>query len=333
MTDQLNDNSYDPHAARHAAEVLRKKDFYHDENGDYVGAPTNLTVDGDGMVHDATGAIVGRAGEVFVDANGNAINAEGKIVGQATRPINAILDDARTGAGRTATLYVIKEESRPEPVTSSPEPITTSPLEFTPDSSDTVITKTESEINMSENLVPAEYAAPGYQNEAAREAEEGYVGGAGYGAGNDGGEYEGTDPRNKYLDGPDGVAQNRYGDGVYGAGDTFASRAFGQNHDTEMLDHSYNEKPEHLFGINDVDDAGEIPNVPDGAQDPYGTAQRPHYARNVTTGESVATNLTVDSDGNVYDAAGNYAGKAVEVVADANGDVLNSAGYVVGRTI
>jgi len=310
----------DPHAARHAAEVLRKRDFYTDENGGFVGAPTNLTVDDAGMVHDATGVIVGRAGEVFVDANGNAINADGQIVGQATRPINAILDDARTGLARTATAYA--------PVSSAPVEPALHPIPIEPANESTLATpitpNLTSEVPMTDDRVPATYAAPEFQNDAARAAEMGYEG--------DGGDCEGNDPRNKYRDGIDGVAQNRFGDGVYGAGDTFASRAFGQNHDTEMLDHNYNERPTGLFGHNDVGDAGEIPNIPDGGAAPYGTARRPHFARHVTTGASVATNLTVDEVGNVYDAAGNFVGREVEVVAGDRGEVVNAAGYVVGRT-
>ncbi|MDR2703438.1 MAG: hypothetical protein LBB58_03770 [Cellulomonadaceae bacterium] len=95
----------DPHVARHATEVLRKRDFYTDGSGGLVGAPTDLTVDSEGFVHDAAGVVVGRAGEVFVDANGHAINAAGRIVGRATRPINEVLDDARTGKAQNASIY------------------------------------------------------------------------------------------------------------------------------------------------------------------------------------------------------------------------------------
>jgi len=256
MTDQYRESDYDagisgsgaidPHAARHAAEVLRKQDFYTNEGGGFVGAPTNLTVDANGLVHDATGEIVGRAGEVFVDANGNAINAQGQIVGQATRPISAILHDARTGMAKTATTYL--------PTTPSAHP----------EIPNQVIPNPISEVQMSDERVPATYAAPTYQNEAAREAEAEFVG-----VGTGGADEYADDPRNKYRDGIDGVAQNRFGDGVYGDGNTFASRAFGQNRDTEMLEHDTPERPLDLFGRNDVGDAGEIPNAADAAAE-YG---------------------------------------------------------------
>jgi hypothetical protein len=106
------------------------------------------------------------------------------------------------------------------------------------------------------DAAPKEPAEPMYRNAAALAAEgdpgyrSGVVGGDGYGD-------AGYDPRNKYADGPDGVAQNVYGDGVYGDGTTFASRAFGQNRDTDMLDRDAPEQPLTEFGRNDMAVAAE----------------------------------------------------------------------------
>ncbi|MCL1800244.1 MAG: DUF3659 domain-containing protein [Promicromonosporaceae bacterium] len=85
----------DPKLARHAAEVVAKSEFYRNDAGDLLTAPTNLTVDENGNVLNAAGQIVGRAGEVFVDANGNAVNSAGQIVGSATADVPAIIDTAR----------------------------------------------------------------------------------------------------------------------------------------------------------------------------------------------------------------------------------------------
>jgi len=62
------------------------------------------------------------------------------------------------------------------------------------------------------------------------------------------------------------------------------------------------------------------------------TDQESHQARHIVSGETVPTNLFVDDDGNVTDAAGNYLGRAGEVVADAAGNILNSSGHVVGES-
>jgi len=139
------------------------------------------------------------------------------------------------------------------------------------------------------------------------------------------------DPRNKYLDGIDGVAQNRYGDGVYGDGRTFASRAFGQNLDTDMLDRDTPDRPLGFLGHNDLGTDG----LPHAGEPGYPAAANrwQHRVMHRVSGKSVATNLTVDAEGNVHDAAGNFVGKAGEVVAEPDGTVVNAARQVVGRAV
>jgi len=57
----------------------------------------------------------------------------------------------------------------------------------------------------------------------------------------------------------------------------------------------------------------------------------PNFERN-EAGEliGVPTTLTVDDAGNVYDANGNYVGRAGEIYVDMDGNAVNPAGQIVG---
>jgi len=348
--------------AHEAAEVLSKGEFYRDANGGLLQVPTNLTVSADGMVRDARGHVVGRAGEVFVDAHGNAVNADGYIVGVATAPLSPIIEAAHQSTYQNSTYQ--QEIPAQHPYPENNNVITNNDVLVNRDYSGR--TYTDGEImpdnyndegavyndgtefagepfieNATEGLVPeqvvTEQVVPeqGLVGDAAADAGVEYIDGVpAYNyrdAGYDTGARAWPDPRNKYMDGPDGVEQNRYGDGVYGDGSTFASRAFGQNLDTEMLDRDTPDRPLELFGHNDMGAAGEPVGYEEGA--PARENRWQHRAMHRVTGESVATDLTVDADGNVHDAAGNYVGKAGEVVAEPDGTVLNAARQVVGRAV
>jgi len=353
--------------AHEAAEVLSKGEFYRDANGGLLQVPTNLKVGADGMVRDARGHVVGRAGEVFVDAHGNAVNADGHVVGVATAPLSPIIEAAHQSTYQHSTY----QQGIPaqHPYSENYNVITNNDVLVNRDYSGR--TYTDGEImpdnyndegavyndgtefagepfieNATEGLVPEQVVTEQVVTEqvvpeqvlvgdAAADAGVEYIDGVpAYNyrdAGYDTGARAWPDPRNKYMDGPDGVEQNRYGDGVYGDGSTFASRAFGQNLDTEMLDRDTPDRPLELFGHNDLGAAGEPVGYEEGA--PARENRWQHRAMHRVTGESVATDLTVDADGNVHDAAGNYVGKAGEVVAEPDGTVLNAVRQVVGRAV
>jgi hypothetical protein len=272
-----------------ASAVINSQDYHRDASGSVVSAPTNLTVDSAGNVVNAQGQIVGRAGEVFLDASGHAINASGQIVGTATTPVSQILDsansnyqrgvtmdstmnDGATYSGRTfapnATDGLAVPGTVADPVVSATAGVaaaaavgSVAPVEHGIVAGQTVPTNLFVDANG--NVHDAAGNVLGKAGEVVADADGNVLDASGRIVGRTTGAVDTTDntyasanayadPRNKYLDGVDGVEQNRYGDGVYGAGDTFFSRAFGQNPTTDMLDNHTPEQDLTFMGRNDA---------------------------------------------------------------------------------
>ena len=59
----------------------------------------------------------------------------------------------------------------------------------------------------------------------------------------------------------------------------------------------------------------------------------PHRVRHPVHGRPVTTDLLVDQDGNVHTLAGDYVGRAGELVVGADGQVRGAGGVVVGRVV